>query len=95
MSVEILRNTTSGITVGWKAMDCHCNGDIKGYSVQCEEKKGRDKQEMDVEQVDHPEATFISLISSTTYLFRVAAKNSSGIGVYSDDIISEETKSGG
>ena len=93
MSVEILSNGTSGITVGWKKLDCHCNGDITGYSVQCEEDEGRDKQERHV-KCNVIKATFPSLISSTTYSFRVAAKNSSGIGVYSDDI-SEDTKPGG
>ena len=48
----------------------------------CEAKDGTDKQERPVS--DTTEATFGCLMPSTTYDFRVAAKNNSGIGVYSD-----------
>ena len=85
--------TSSGITVKWEALHCDCNGVITGYSVQCEQKDGKDKQERHVPS-DTTEFTFGRLISSTTYSFSVAAKNSSGIGVYSVPK-SEETKDGG
>ena len=77
-----VNTTPPGITVEWEALDCHCNGVITGYSVQCEEKDGRDKQERHVPS-NTTEATFGRLMPSTTYNFRVAAMNSSGIGVYS------------
>ena len=86
--------TSSGITVEWEPLDCHCNGDITDYSVQCEEKDGRDKQEQHDIVPRTWKATFGCLIPSTTYNFRVAAINSSGTGVYSD-AASIETKPGG
>ena len=79
--------TSSSITVQWEAVDCiHHNGDITGYSVGYGVLGSGSIQTMNISGGGVTEATISSLKSIIAYSIKVAAVNSAGIGVYSDDL---------
>ena len=81
-------STSTTITIQWEAVPCiHHNGDITGYSVQYAVVENGNTWTMSVSGSSITEATISSLMSSTTYFIQVAAVNSAGTGVYSDNCI--------
>ena len=73
--------TTSTITVQWNAVECiHRNGDITGYLVWYGDDTPRQTEDTKMEYL------IIGLKHSTTYTIRVAAVNSAGTGVYSEQL---------
>ena len=88
-SVRVFEVTSSSITVQWEPVDCiHCNGDITGYSVQYI-KLGGSGTESGLQEVTNRQATISGLTPSTVYAVFVAAVNSAGTGVYSDEVVQE------
>ena len=85
-SVTVTGVTSSTITVQWGSVPCiHQNGDITGYSVQYEVMGSGNTQTINVNGAGVTEATLSSLTPSTTYSVQVAAVNSAGTGVFSDN----------
>ena len=85
-SVTVTGVTSSTISVQWGSVPCiHQNGDITGYSVQYEVMGSGNTQTMNVTGPDVTEATLSNLTASTTYSVQVAAVNSAGIGVFSNN----------
>ena len=83
--------TSSSITVQWEAVDCiHQNGDITDYSVQYNEVGSEIIRSLTVSQ---DEVTITGLSSSTNYSIEVAAINSAGTGVFSEDITTQTKES--
>ena len=88
-SVSVSEVTSSSITVQWGPVDCiDHNGDITGYSVQYGEVEG-DRVVMMVEGDMNRRATISDLTPSTEYTVSVAAVNSAGTGMYSNEIVPE------
>ena len=80
-SVRVSEVTISTITVQWNTVECiHRNGDITGYLVWCGD--GNPRQTNDTKMEYH----IIGLNHSTTYTIQIAAVNSVGTGVYSEQI---------
>ena len=72
--------TTSTATIQWDTVKCiHRNGDITGYLVWC---NNGTRQTEDTKT----EYLIIGLNHSTTYTIQVAAVNSAGTGVYSEQL---------
>ena len=87
-SLNVSTMTSSSVTVQWEPVDCiHRNGDIIGYSVQYGEQGGQSKQTVNVSGGATYEGTIFGLHASTMYTIEVAAVNSVGVGVYSNDTI--------
>ena len=88
-SVRVSEVTSSSITVQWGKVDCiHRNGDITGYSVQYRE-VGSAEGERTLMMVSNRRATISDLTPSTEYTVSVAAVNSAGTGMYSDEIMQQ------
>ena len=91
-SVSVSEVTSSSITVQWGPVDCiHRNGDITGYSVQYG-KVGSAEGERTLQIVEGAmdrQATISGLTPSTEYTVSVAADNTAGTGVYSDESVLE------
>ena len=88
-SVRVSGVTSSSITVQWGPVDCiYRNGDITGYSVQYI-KLGGSGTESSLQEVTNRQATISGLTPSTVYAVFVAAVNSAGTGVYSDEVVQE------
>ena len=81
-SPRITNVTTSTITIQWNAVECiHRNGDITGYSVRYGDGNPRQTNDIKMEHL-----IIIRLNHSTTYTIQVAAVNSVGTGVYSEQL---------
>ena len=73
-------SSSTSITVQWGPVDCiHRNGDITGYSVQYGEVGSESTH-----TVNETSKTISGLSTSTNYTYQVAARNSAGLGPYSD-----------
>ena len=84
-SVSTSDVTSSSITVQWGTVDCiHRNGDITGYSVRYGVQGSGSTQTESVSGGITNEFIIPELESATTYVVQVAAVNSGGTGVYSD-----------
>ena len=89
-SVSVSEVTSSSITVQWEAVDCiHQNGDITGYSVRYGEIGSAEREKTVSMTSSVTMYTITGLSTFTNYSIEVAAVNSAGAGVYSDDIIVE------
>ena len=76
-------SSSTSITVQWGPVDCiHRNGDITGYSVQYGEMGSESTQTVNV--TEETSKTISGLSTSTNYTYQVAARNSAGLGPYSD-----------
>ena len=81
-SVSASSSSTS-ITVQWGPVDCaDRNGDITGYSVRYGEVGSGRTQTVNV--TGETSKTISGLSTSTNYTYQVAARNSAGLGPYSD-----------
>ena len=90
-SVSVSEVTSSSITIQWGAVDCiHQNGDITSYSVQYNEVGSEIIRSLTVSQ---DEVTITGLSSSTNYSIEVAAVNTAGTGVFSEDITNQTKES--
>ena len=91
-SVSASEVTSSSITVQWGPVDCaRRNGDITGYSVRYGEvgsAEGERTLQIVERDVDR-RATISGLTLSTEYTVSVAAINSAGTGVYSDEVVQQ------
>ena len=80
-SVRVSEVTTSTITIQWDTVKCiHRNGDITGYLVWYGDGNPRQTEDTKMEYL------IIGLNHSTTYTIQVAAVNSAGTGVYSQQL---------
>ena len=87
-SVITSSDSPSSITIQWEMVPCiYRNGDITGYSVQYGVMGSESPQIMDVTRSDALHTTISGLRPSRTYSIQVAARNSAGIGPYSDSNI--------
>ena len=78
-------STPNSITVQWGPVDCaDRNGDITGYSVRYGVGSGS-TQTMPISGGDMTEYIISDLTPSTVYTVSVAAVNTAGTGVYSDE----------
>ena len=90
-SVSVSEVTSSSITIQWGTVDCiHQNGDITSYSVQYNEVGSEIIRSLTVSQ---DEVTITGLSSSTNYSIEVAAVNTAGTGVFSEDITNQTKES--
>ena len=77
--IEVVSQTLYTITISWKPVDCaHQNGNITGYKVEYQEMVERDEKGT----VNGTSYTLDDLQSATTYVIKVAAKTSAGVGVF-------------
>ena len=85
ISVSISEVSTSSITFQWDPVDCiHRNGDITGYLVRYGVEG--DEGMRQTESTSATEHTITRVEPSTTYSIQVAAVNSAGNGVYSNQL---------
>ena len=76
---------TSSFTLQWEEVECiHHNGDITGYLISYGvDGDSSPRQTVNALTTEQP---ITGLYPSTTYAIQVAAVNSAGTGVYSDQI---------
>ena len=80
--IEVVSQTLYTITISWKPVDCaQQNGKITGYIVEYQEMEDRDEKRTNV-TVNGTHCTLRDLQSATTYVIKVAAKTSAGVGVF-------------
>ena len=89
-SVRVSEVTSSSITVQWGPVDCiHRNGNITGYSVLYREiESAMENRTINIISL---QVTITGLTPSTEYTVSVAAVNSAGTGVYSEDDVVQKT----
>ena len=78
--------TTISITLMWDRLSCvDRNGEITGYRILYGTTTPLDQTEM-ITGTSSSDRTFTAsgLVPLTTYMFRIAAVNSDGVGPYSD-----------
>ena len=77
------RSSSTSITVQWGPVDCaDSNGDITGYSVQYGEVGSGSTQTVNV--TGETSRTISGLSTTTNYTYQVAARDSAGLGPYSN-----------
>ena len=94
-SVNTSDVTPSSITVQWGAVDCiHRNGDMTGYSVRYGVQGSGSTQTESVSGGATTEATISGLTPTTSYVVAIAAVNSAGTGMYSEQLTVETIVAG-
>ena len=84
--LQVLLVTSSSITIRWEPVKCiHRNGQITGYLVKYGNPTTPNTHILSVSE-NVNETNLLGLIPGTNYSIQVAAANTAGVGVYSEEV---------